>query len=95
MDNVPDTRTQIHEKLTAALSPDFVDVVDQSAAHAGHEGAASGGGHFYVVIVSSTFDDLSQVQRQRRVYEALADEMQSSIHALTMNCLSPAEYEAD
>ena len=89
-----DTRTRIEEKLRAALSPVEIDVIDQSAAHAGHAGA-SGGGHFRVLLVADAFEGLNQVQRQRRVYEILAEEMKSSVHALSMECLSRTEYEAD
>ena len=89
-----DMRTRIEERLEAALGPcELLDVIDQSAAHAGHAGAReSGGGHFNVIVVSSRFDGLAAVARQRLVYAALADEMRSSIHALSMSCLTPAEY---
>jgi BolA protein len=90
-----DTRTQIEDKLRRALDPVELDVIDQSAAHAGHAGAASGGGHYRVICVSDAFEGMSQVQRQRRVYEILADEMRASIHALSMTCLSRSEYESD
>lgn len=91
---VMDTRSRIEQKLRDAFHPVELDVIDQSAAHAGHAGA-SGGGHFRVLIVSDVFEDMSQVQRQRRIYEILAEEMRSAIHALSMSCLSRSEYEAD
>jgi len=90
-----DTRTRIHEKLEQTLAPNIVDVIDQSAAHAGHAGAASGGGHFQVILVAEAFDGLNQVARQRRVYEILSEEMTSSVHALSMTCLTPTEFEAE
>ena len=89
-----DTRARIEQKLRDALDPVEIDVIDQSAAHAGHAGAASGGGHYRVILVAQAFEGLSQVQRQRRVYEILTDEMRSSIHALSMTCLSRTEYES-
>ena len=89
-----DTRAHIEQKLRNALDPIEIDVIDQSAAHAGHAGAASGGGHYRVILVSQAFEGLNQVQRQRRVYQILADEMRSSIHALSMTCLSRSEYES-
>ena len=79
MDNQADVRTTIEQKLTSALAPDFVDVIDQSAAHAGHAGAASGGGHYRVILVAGAFEGLNQVERHRRVYEVLAAEMQSAV----------------
>jgi BolA protein len=91
-----DTRTHIEERLREAFAPVIeLDVIDQSAAHAGHAGAREGGGHFHVIVVAEAFEGKSPVQRQRAVYQALSDEMQSSIHALSMNCMSPAEYDAD
>jgi BolA protein len=91
-----DTRSLIEEKLRGGIA-DIVelDVIDQSAAHAGHAGARDGAGHFHVILVSASFDGQTPIQRQRTVYRVLADEMHSCIHALSMTCLSPAEYEAD
>jgi len=89
-----DTRTRIHERLHEVFAPVVeLDVIDQSAEHHGHAGAASGGGHFRVIIVAEAFEGLSPVARQRKVYEALAEEMKSAIHALSMTCLTPSEYE--
>jgi BolA family transcriptional regulator, general stress-responsive regulator len=88
-----DTRTRIEQKLRNTFDPVEVDVIDQSAEHAGHAGA-SGGGHYRVILVSGVFEGLNQVQRHRRVYEALAEEMRTSIHALSMTCLSRSEYES-
>jgi len=91
---VMDTRSRIEQKLRDVLHPVELDVIDQSAAHAGHAGA-SGGGHFRVLVVSDAFEGMTHVQRQRRIYEILAEEMKSAIHALSMSCLSRSEYEAD
>jgi BolA protein len=90
-----DTRSRIEQKLREALRPLELDVIDQSAAHAGHAGAAGGGGHFRVIVVADAFEGLAQVQRHRRIYEILADEMRSAVHALSMECVSRSEYEAD
>ncbi len=91
-----DTRTRIHERLGQIFDPVVeLDVIDQSAEHQGHAGAVSGGGHFRVIVVAEAFEGLSLVARQRKVYEALAEEMQSAIHALSMTCLTPSEYEGD
>jgi len=91
------TRSLIAERLTEALGPcATLEVEDHSAAHAGHAGARqSGGGHYAVLIVSAGFEGLSQIQRQRRVYAALADEMKGRIHAISMTCLTPAEHAAE
>lgn len=82
----------IEEKLTAALSPSQLDIQDDSAKHAGHEGAKSGGGHFIVNIISDAFAGKSLIQRHRMVYDAIgADAMQSEIHALSITAKTPDE----
>ena len=82
----------IREKLAAAFAPTELDVEDESARHAGHAGARPGGEtHFNVRIVSAGFEGLSRVERQRRVYAALADELKSRVHALSLTTLTPSE----
>src|ERR1700754_760860 len=82
----------IRDKLTAAFAPEALDVADDSAKHAGHAGARPGGEtHFSVRIVSNAFEGLSRVERQRRVYAALAEEMKARVHALSLTTLTPAE----
>ena len=82
----------ISEKLTAAFAPKELMVEDESAKHAGHSGARPGGEtHFHVRIVADSFSGLSRVERQRRVYAALAEELRGSVHALSLTTLTPAE----
>ncbi|HEV2561163.1 MAG TPA: BolA family protein [Rhizomicrobium sp.] len=82
----------IREKLAAAFSPAALEVEDESAKHAGHSGARpEGETHFRVRIVSAAFEGLSRVERQRRVYAALAEEMNSRVHALALTTLTPGE----
>ncbi len=82
----------IEQKLTLALSPVQLDVVDESHKHAGHAGSRPGGeSHFNVSIVSSAFEGLSRVARQRLVYQALAEEMEQTIHALALKTSTPEE----
>ncbi|MFP6660092.1 MAG: BolA family protein [Myxococcota bacterium] len=83
----------IEKKLREGLDAQRVEVVDEGHLHAGHAGAKSGRGHFRALIVANRFDGLSRVARQRLVFEVLAAEMQSEIHALTMRTLTPAEAE--
>lgn len=86
------TRTDlIRERLTAALSPRQVEIVDESHKHAGHAGARSGGGHFAVTIVADAFAGKSLLQRHRMVYDALGDAMHTEIHALSLKALTPDE----
>ncbi len=84
----------IEQKLTAALSPVELDVVDESYKHAGHAGAnPAGESHFNVMIVSSLFEGKSRVERQRLVYQALSEEMSGRIHALALQTLAPSEQK--
>lgn len=76
--------------LAAALEPDELEVIDDSAAHYGHAGAASGGGHFRVRVVTHRFAGKSVVARHRMVYDAVADLMKSEVHALSIEALVPA-----
>jgi BolA protein len=82
-------KEKIEQTLRQALSATVVEVEDESALHAGHAGAAAGGGHYRVKIVSSLFEGKSLVARHRLVYDALAAEMQHGIHALALTTLTP------
>lgn len=81
----------IEQLLTTALAPTELLVKDQSHLHAGHAGAREGKGHFDVRIVSDRFTGLNRIARHRLVYDVLGDFMQSDIHALRINALSPQD----
>lgn len=66
-------------------------IEDESHLHAGHAGAASGGGHFRLTIVAPEFESLSSVARHRAIYAALNRHIPKEIHALTISALSPKE----
>lgn len=87
-----DRRDRIEARLREALEAVFVEVIDESHLHAGHPGARSGGGHFRATIVSARFEGLSPVEAQRVVYGALADEMGSEIHALSMKTIPASKW---
>ena len=87
-----DRRTHIEAKLREGLDAVHVDVVDESHLHAGHPGAASGGGHFRAVIVAAAFEGENRIARQRRVFGLLAEEMKGEIHALSMQTFTPDEW---
>ena len=82
---------RIRAALDAALAPVSLDVRDDSARHAGHEGARDGRGHFDVDIVSEAFAGLAPLARHRRVYAALGDMMTTDIHALSIRARTPGE----
>ncbi len=84
------TADQIRQRL-AALDPESLTLEDESAQHKGHAGAASGGGHFRLTLVSPKFSKLSTLARHRLVYEAMGELMQREIHALSITALSPEE----
>ena len=81
----------IERMLRAGLPLSEILVKDQSHLHAGHEGAKEGKGHFEVTVVSEKFDGLSRIARHRLIYDALGAFMESDIHALRVNALSPSE----
>ena len=82
---------RIRQLLATALSPSVLEVGDDSHLHAGHAGAASGGGHYRVKIVSERFEGLRLVMRHRLVYDAVQGMMHSDIHALAITALAPSE----
>jgi len=82
----------IRQRLTAALAPSHIALVDQSAQHAGHAGARpEGESHFQLTILAEAFEGRSRIERQRMVFAALGDLMQTDIHALSITALTPAE----
>lgn len=86
------TTEVIRKLLNDALKPEQLEIIDNSAAHAGHVGAQSGGGHYFVTIVADAFEGKSLVQRHQLIYQALGDMMKQQIHALGINAKTPSEY---
>ena len=85
-------RDAIERNINKALSPARLVIEDESARHAGHAGSRPGGEtHFNVTVVAESFTGKSRVERQRMVYAALKELMESRIHALAMTTLTPAE----
>ena len=79
----------------AVLAPESLEVKDDSAAHAGHAGAAPGGNtHWSVYIVARAFEGKATVARHRMVYAALGELMNNPIHALQIRALTPDEARA-
>lgn len=85
-------RERIEAKLLADFSPVAMQVVDESAKHAGHAGASpSGETHYDVAIEATAFIGLSRVERARAVHEALSAEFSSGLHALALKLRAPGE----
>ena len=80
----------IRQKLSV-LEPVRIEIVDESARHAGHAGAKSGGGHYLLTIVSSKFAGKSALERHRLIYAALREMMHKNIHALSVKAYTPEE----
>jgi len=85
-----DTIAEIKARL-AVLTPQHVEIIDESALHAGHAGAKSGGGHYQLTIISPAFSGQNIVARHRAIYQALGDLMSSRVHALAITAYSPEE----
>jgi BolA protein len=83
---------RIAEKLNRGLAPRRLEITDDSARHHGHAGAHPDGGgetHFNVLIESDAFAGKSRVERQRLVYDLLADELKERVHALALTLVVP------
>ena len=85
-----DTIDEMKRRL-AVLSPEHIEIVDESALHAGHAGARSGGGHYQLTMITAAFTGQSGMERHRAIYQALGDLMSTRIHALSITALSPDE----
>lgn len=84
----------IREKLTAAFSPEALQVINESHLHASHAGSpGTGESHFSVRVVSPAFAGKSRLERHRMVNAVLADELSGKIHALAVTALTPADAE--
>lgn len=83
---------RMRRKLEAGFAPTHLDIIDDSHRHAGHAGARpEGETHFNVTIVSAAFIGIGRVDRQRKVYAALAEELRDRVHALQLKTLAPDE----
>jgi BolA protein len=88
---VTDREKIIHSRLEETFSPELCQLTDESGMHAGHAGAAAGGGHYRLHIVSARFEGQNRINRHRLVYDCLRDMMDTDIHALAINAVAPSE----
>lgn len=84
------TIDQMRERFSV-LEPHVIDITDESALHAGHAGARSGGGHYRMTIISPRFAGMATMARHRLVYDALGSLMRHEIHALSITAKTPEE----
>jgi BolA protein len=86
------TQERIAAKLTQALDPEALTIVDESDRHKGHVGARAGGEtHYRIHIVSRAFAGKGRLERHRMVNALLADEFAAGVHALALKTLAPGE----
>ena len=86
----PGVAAQLRSAVEHALAPTHLEIIDDSAAHAGHPGARAGG-HYRLTVVSAAFEGCTQLQRHRLVYAAVAPLMDGAVHALNIIARTPAE----
>jgi BolA protein len=82
---------KIRTRLKATFAPLDCILEDNSSAHAGHAGAASGGGHYRLKLVSALFEGQNRITRHRLVYDCLLDMMHKDIHAIAIVAVAPSE----
>ena len=81
---------QLRSTLEQAFAPTTLEILDDSAAHAGHEGSRAGG-HYRVTVVAEAFRGRSRLERHRLVYGAVAPLFQGAVHALNVVARTPDE----
>ena len=86
---MPDVRDELERRLRERFDPVHLEIRDDSAKHAGHAGATSGGSHFRVTIVSAAFEGLSLLEQHRAVNDAVMDLFGDKIHALGLKTDAP------
>jgi BolA family transcriptional regulator, general stress-responsive regulator len=85
-------QSEIETRLMAALSPTRLNVINDSASHAGHMGDdGTGESHFTVEIESAAFAGVARLERQRMVNRALGDLPGQKVHALAIKATAPGE----
>lgn len=83
----------IERILSEAFRPVHLEIRDDSARHAGHAGAKSGGGHYAVTIVSAAFEGRTLLEQHRMVNEALRHLIGGAIHALELKTIPPSTWK--
>jgi BolA protein len=86
-----DRIARIRERLDAALTPQDLEIQDDSHRHVGHAGARGGAGHYTVRVTAAAFAGKPLLERHRMIYAALQDMMHGEIHALSIQAHSPNE----
>ncbi len=93
---MPDRHTRMRDLLTRHFAPATLDILDESAKHAGHaerNGLTGGETHYRVEMVSAALAGLTRVQRSRAVHDALQAEFNTGLHALSLSLRTPEEVK--
>ena len=84
--------TMMEQKLRTAFAPSVLIIENDSHRHAGHAGSpGTGTSHFSVTMTAQTFEGMGRIDRQRKVYAVLADELAGPVHALALKLKAPSE----
>ena len=87
------TRTErLRERVVRGLAAEHVELQDESDRHGGHAGAAGGGGHYRLTVVSARFEGQDALARHRLVYAAVGDLIPGEVHALAIRAYTPDEW---
>ncbi len=81
----------IQRKIENALSPEHLELINESSQHNVPNGSES---HFKLVVVATAFGGQSRIARHRRIYDILADELAADVHALTLHLYTPEDWQA-
>ena len=82
----------IRQKLTEAFQPARLEIENESHLHHKHQGSPqTGESHYRVLMASEVFEGVNRVERQRKIYAVLAEELDGPIHALALTAVTPAE----
>jgi BolA protein len=90
---VKGTLGTIEDLLRAHFEPVYLEIRDESARHAGHTGAADGGGHYLVTLVSPLFEGRARIEQHREVNRVLGELIGKEIHALGLTTMARSEWE--
>lgn len=89
---ISDQISEIQATLTEKLKADLVEITDQSDRHKHHKHSPQGSGHYDAIIVSTLFAGKTLMQQHRLVYSALEQELQTTIHALSLSTFTPQQW---
>ena len=83
----------ISKKITSALSPTSLEIVNESHLHAGHQESFDGSGetHLRIKVVSEVFEGMSRVNRHRAINELVLEEIEQGLHAIAIEAKAPSE----